>query len=65
MSIILQRISSYLSRGYLQEVNICVPVVMKLQEFDIMGFVQLIVYAFIGGNITVLGSPQVFDERIL
>ena len=29
------------------------------------GFTQLIVYALLGENITVLGSRQVFDERIL
>ena len=37
----------------------------KLQEFDIMEFIQLIVYAFSVKNITVLGSRQVFDENIL
>ena len=38
---------------------------MKLRELDIMGFIQLIVYALLGENIKVLGSPQVFDESIL
>ena len=30
-----------------------------------MGFIPLIVYILLGKNITVLGSPHVFDERIL
>ena len=38
---------------------------MKLQELDITGFIQLIVYVLLGKNIKNLGSPQVFDERIL
>ena len=37
---------------------------VTLRELDITGFIQLIVCALLGGNITVLGSPQVFDERI-
>ena len=37
---------------------------MKLWELDITGFIQLIVYALLGKNITILGSLKVFDERI-
>ena len=37
---------------------------VKLRELDITGFIQFIVYALLGENITVLGSPQVFDKRI-
>ena len=29
---------------------------MKLQELDIIGFIQVILYALLGKNITVLGS---------
>ena len=29
-----------------------------------MGFIQFIMYVVLGKNIMVLGSPQVFDERI-
>ena len=38
---------------------------VKLRELDITGFIRLIVYALLGENITVLGSRQVFGERIL
>ena len=37
----------------------------KLQELDITDFIKLIVYAFLGKNSMVFGSPQVFDEKIL
>ena len=37
---------------------------MKLRELDITGFIQLIVYALLDKNITILGSLKVFDERI-
>ena len=36
----------------------------KLRELDIVGFIQLIVYASLGENIIVLGSRQVFYEMI-
>ena len=39
--------------------------VMKMRELDIAVFIQLIVYAVLGKNITVLVSCQVFDERVL
>ena len=38
---------------------------MKLRDLDITDIIQLIVYALLGENITVLGSRQVSDERIL
>ena len=37
---------------------------MKLRELELTGFIQLIVYALLGKNITILGSPKVLDERI-
>ena len=38
---------------------------MELQELYTIGFVQLVVYALLGESITVLGSRQVFDDRVL
>ena len=38
---------------------------LKMRELEITRFIQLIVYKLLGKNITVLGSRQVFDERIL
>ena len=38
---------------------------LKMQELDIMVFIQLIVYALLGESITVLCSRQLFDESIL
>ena len=37
----------------------------KLRELDIKGFIQLIVYTFLGRNTTVLDYPQFLDKRIL
>ena len=37
---------------------------MHEQKQFFFGFIQLILYALFGENITVLGSRQVFDERI-
>ena len=39
--------------------------ILKLHKLDPTGFIKLMVYAFLGKNKTVLGSPQVSDERIL
>ena len=36
-----------------------------LKKRKIMGIIQLIVYALLGENITVLDSRQVFDEKVL
>ena len=46
--------------------HICVEAVLgpKLRELDTMGFIQVIVYVFLGKNITIFGSRQFFDERI-
>ena len=38
--------------------------ILKLGGLYISGFIQLIVYALLGENITVLGSHQDFYERI-
>ena len=44
--------------------HICISITLKLWGLDIMRSIQLIVYALIDENITVLGPPQVFYERI-
>ena len=49
----------------INEVHKPVYYTLNLRELHITVFIQLIVYAFIVENITVSGSPQVFDGRIL
>ena len=40
------------------------PRSIKLRELDIIGFIQLFVYSLLRENVEVLGSRQVFDEKI-
>ena len=37
---------------------------LNMWELDKMGFIQLIVYTLLRENVAVLGSRQVFDEKI-
>ena len=57
----LDRSSNFLLKW--RDVVLCGTFV-KLREWNMAGFIMLILYALLGNNKRVLGSPQVFDERI-